>query len=81
MKPRNGRYNPKRKLQKTLTAEQLSALARAVIYGGNPEHKRNPGNFGLTPSADPMPEADPMRKEILERWYQPTDSEGTDHAI
>lgn len=29
----------------------------------------------------PMPEADPMRKEILERWYQPTDSEGTDHAI
>jgi hypothetical protein len=26
-------------------------LWRSVTYGGNPEHKRNPGDFGLTPPA------------------------------
>jgi hypothetical protein len=25
--------------------------AEAARYGGNPEHKRNPGDFGLTPLA------------------------------
>ena len=29
----------------------LQDLAARVRYGGNPEHKRNPGDFGLTPSA------------------------------
>lgn len=29
----------------------LQDLAERVRYGGNPEHKRNPGDFGLTPSA------------------------------
>jgi len=24
-----------------------------VAYGGNPEHKKNPGDFGLTPPSDP----------------------------
>ena len=24
-------------------------------YGGNPEHKRSPGDFGLTPPASPRP--------------------------
>ncbi len=28
-------------------------LADTVRYGGNPEHKRNPGDFGLTPPAAP----------------------------
>ena len=28
-------------------------LADKVRYGGNPEHKRNPGDFGLTPPAAP----------------------------
>lgn len=28
-------------------------MADAVRYGGNPEHKRNPGDFGLTPPAAP----------------------------
>lgn len=28
-------------------------MAEAVQYGGNPEHKRNPGDFGLTPPAAP----------------------------
>jgi hypothetical protein len=53
MKKRNGRYNPKRKLQEQLTQHQLDSLAGSVKYGGNPEHKRNPGNFGLTPPASP----------------------------
>jgi hypothetical protein len=31
----------------------LEALAAKVRYGGNPEHKRNPGDFGLTPPSRP----------------------------
>ena len=31
----------------------MAALADRVSYGGNPEHKRNPGDFGLTPPACP----------------------------
>jgi len=27
-----------------------------MSYGGNPEHKRNPGDFGLTPPAQPRPD-------------------------
>jgi len=55
MKTRNGLFNPKRKLQSQLSSEQCASLARAVKYTGNPEHKRNPGNFGLTPPADARP--------------------------
>ena len=29
-------------------------LAGRVTYGGNPEHKRKPGDFGLTPPAAPQ---------------------------
>jgi hypothetical protein len=32
---------------------ELEYLASRVSYGGNPEHKRNPGDFGLTPPAQP----------------------------
>lgn len=32
---------------------RLSELADRVSYGGNPEHKKNPGDFGLTPPSDP----------------------------
>jgi hypothetical protein len=53
------RFNPKRRLQPIAgtTAERrsLDALARRVRYGGNPEHKRNPGDFGLTPPSSPRP--------------------------
>lgn len=31
----------------------LKRLFRNVAYGGNPEHKKNPGDFGLTPPSDP----------------------------
>jgi len=54
---RSSTYNPKRTvLAPPLTAAQqarLAALAASVRYGGNPEHKVNPGDFGLTPPAAP----------------------------
>lgn len=34
----------------------LLALAACVSYGGNPEHKRASGDFGLTPPASPRPD-------------------------
>jgi len=35
------------------TRNRLEQLAATVRYGGNPEHKRNPGNFGLDPPSSP----------------------------
>ena len=50
-------YNPKRAFRPppTSPAERvaLTELAKRVTYGGNPEHKRNPGDFGLTPPSQP----------------------------
>lgn len=31
----------------------LDVLVKRVSYGGNPEHKKNPGDFGLTPPCQP----------------------------
>ncbi|WP_110402587.1 hypothetical protein [Sphaerotilus hippei] len=57
MKRRYAQFNPKRKLltpaQAQARAEELGSLADRARYGGNPEHKKNPGDFGLTPPADP----------------------------
>lgn len=57
MKRRYSQFNPKRTLLPTpLVSNRLSelnALAAHVSYGGNPEHKRNPGNFSLRPPANP----------------------------
>lgn len=36
--------------------EHLRALRDRVDYGGNPEHKRSPGDFGLTPPSQPRPD-------------------------
>ena len=49
------KFNPKRRLAaaNSLPMEARNELAQAVIYTGNPEHKRNPGDFGLTPPAQP----------------------------
>lgn len=56
MKPRKT-PNPKRRLlPKPDTAEVTVALAKLAAkanYGGNPEHKRNPGDFGLQPPSQP----------------------------
>ena len=47
-------YNPKRALvAEKPGAAELAALAEKVRYTGNPEHKRNPGDFGLTPPSAP----------------------------
>lgn len=57
MKSRYGQFNPKRKLltpaQARARADELGKLADLARYGGNPEHKKNPGDFGLTPPSDP----------------------------
>lgn len=36
--------------------ERCQRLALAARYGGNPVHKRNPGDFGLDPPSRPKPE-------------------------
>jgi hypothetical protein len=45
--------NFKRRIATGFSQTALDELARGVRYGGNPEHKRNPGDFGLTPPAAP----------------------------
>jgi len=47
------KFNPKRQIATTLDQADLERLASTVRYGGNPEHKRKPGNFGLQPPACP----------------------------
>lgn len=46
-------FNPKRSIRGVVDRESLQRLANRVRYGGNPEHKRNPGDFGLVPPAQP----------------------------
>jgi hypothetical protein len=55
MKKRNGQFNPKRRMLKIEKCDfkGLHALASQVKYGGNPEHKRNPRDFNLTPPSGP----------------------------
>lgn len=55
IKKRNGKFNLKRKLAVPMPAEYLDSLAYRVVYGGNPEHKMNPGDFGLTPPSGARP--------------------------
>lgn len=50
---RRSSYNPKRRIRRNVEKETLDSLASAVSYGGNPEHKRNPGDFGLIPPSQP----------------------------
>ena len=49
--------NPKRRLRPIPQGEEAIAsikqLAAKITYGGNPEHKRNPGDFGLHPASQP----------------------------
>jgi hypothetical protein len=57
MKKRNGNFNPKRRMLivEECNFKSLAELASQAKYGGNPEHKRNPGDFGLTPPSGPRP--------------------------
>jgi hypothetical protein len=48
------KFNRKRRFASSLPApEVLGRLAAELRYGGRPDHKRNPGDFGLTPPALP----------------------------
>ncbi|WP_194727358.1 hypothetical protein [Noviherbaspirillum malthae] len=55
MQRRENRFNPKRKLKDSddVVLKKAAELALRVQYGGNPEHKKNPGDFGLTPPSYP----------------------------
>ncbi len=57
MKPRQQKFNPKRRFLRGSDLDRrrpvLLELAERVTYGGNPEHKRAAGDFGLTPPAAP----------------------------
>ena len=46
-------FNPKRKIRTTREGIDLIQLSERIGYGGNPEHKRNPGDFGLYPPSRP----------------------------
>jgi len=50
------RFNSKRRISQGVARAALARLASDIRYGGNPEHKRNPGDFGLTPPASPRPD-------------------------
>ena len=50
-------YNRKRRIHSPMPAEGiLNELTGKVRYVGSPYHKRAPGDFGLTPPAQPRPD-------------------------
>ena len=59
-------YNDKRKISAAPVSKddraKLEELASRTHYGGNPEHKKNPGDFNLTPPANWKPD-----KELCDR--------------
>ena len=50
-------FNPKRRLcpeaEFVERRQAIEDLVKHARYGGNPEHKRNPGDFGLEPPSSP----------------------------
>ncbi len=55
MKKRKTGFNPKRKILSLSECDfsRLEKMADLVKYGGNPEHKFNPGDFNLSPQSYP----------------------------
>ncbi len=53
MRKRRTAFNPKRKIRLSCEGIDLDQLSGRIGYGGNPEHKRNPGDFGLLPPSRP----------------------------
>jgi len=54
---RRRKFNPKRRFcaADDLPSRQAAIRTNELTYNGNPEHKRNPGDFGLTPPSGPRP--------------------------
>jgi hypothetical protein len=54
MKRRDG-YNPKRRISpaEDVPLEAREKWEKIALYGGNPEHKMKPSDFGLTPPTNP----------------------------
>jgi len=57
LRRRRNTFNPKRKILslQEWTAERRDRLLQTFAYGGNPEHKVRPGDYGLTPPCNPRP--------------------------
>lgn len=54
MASKRSKFNRKRRFASPLPSpDMLARLAEVVCYGGNPAHKRNPGDFGLVPPSQP----------------------------
>ena len=49
-------FNTKRSIANAPVDADLERWRKVVSYGGNPEHKKNPGDYGLNPPASPRPD-------------------------
>ena len=56
MKKSRRSFNPKRCIETNIDEIELATLAESISYGGNPEHKSSPGDFGLTPPSQARPD-------------------------
>ena len=70
-------FNRKRRIiDPTPVQNTLKDLARNVLYVGSPYHKRSPGNFGLSPQAQPRPDktlcdrAGIFEVEVAQHWLK-----------
>ena len=50
---RKRKVNPKRRILRSPQPTDLARWAKRARYVGNPDHKRNPGDFGLDPPSSP----------------------------
>lgn len=71
------RFNPKRRITDPRPdSSYLGELAARVRYVGSPYHKRNPGDFGLSPASQPRPDktlcdgASIFTKSDAQRWLE-----------
>lgn len=57
MQRRYNQFNAKRRIKELAEGDlhHYSDLAEQIRYGGNPEHKMHPGDFGLTPPSGRRP--------------------------
>ena len=53
LKMRKRKHNPKPRIANPIDEAQLLSLAERVVYRGSPYHKKHPGDYGLTPPAQP----------------------------